>query len=62
MLTWAVLFPILWALMLASLREDGHTPRMLTYIVFAVWGGAMWLCVLFVGVVIWFATGHRRLP
>ena len=46
-------FPILWAMVIATVREDGHHLRLLTVLVFVVVGGVIWAVGMTVGAIIW---------
>ena len=61
LLLWGILFPILWAMVIATVREDGHHLRLLTVLVFVVVGGVIWAAGMTVGAIIW-GIAVRRGP
>jgi hypothetical protein len=53
LLIWGILFPILWAMVIATARDDGHHLRLLTVFAFVVVGGVIWAVGMTVGAIIW---------
>jgi hypothetical protein len=59
MLIWGILFPVLWATVMATAREDGHHLRLLTAFLFVVVGGVIWAVGMTVGAIAWGVAARR---
>jgi hypothetical protein len=65
-LIWAVLFPVVWLVLLVNARdEDGESLRLLDISFFGMTGGAIWIAGLVIVFLIsevdrWFVDRRRR--